>query len=318
MVSTLPTPPPEPPSFTSRHVLDPELRRIARVLPRTFALNRGLRVQRALVDFLGGMGERADVAQERVDDHVTVRIHRPAGRTGQSPVLLWLHGGGMVTGRARQDDPFCRRLAHLVGVTVVAVDYRLAPEHPYPVPLKDCYAALTWVARQTWADPARIAVAGGSAGGGLAAALSFEARDRGEVDLAAAALVYPMLDDRTPRVRTGRPRIMWSESDNLKAWAWYLDGADPELVAPARRTDLSGLPPTWIGCGSLDMFLEESSDYARRLEAADVVTRLEIASGAFHAFDQFAPDAAVTLRFFASLHGHLREHLIPTADDARS
>src|SRR5205807_9289399 len=127
---------------------------------------------------------------------VGVRLHRPAAAGQPGPALLWIHGGGYVIGNAKQDDRMCRRFAREVGVTVAAVDYRLAPEHPYPAPLEDCYAALTWLAGLPAVDPSRVAIGGASAGGGVAAALALLARDRGEVTPSAPLLAYPMADGR--------------------------------------------------------------------------------------------------------------------------
>ena len=172
---------------------------------------------------------------------VRVRIHRPAGIDEPGPAMLWIHGGGMVMGNAAQEDAFCRKLANFTDVTVAAVDHRLAPEHPYPTPLEDCYWALRWLARQTWVDSTRIAVGGASAGGGFSAAAAQLAHDRGDVKLRLQMLVYPMLDDRTGANGDGG-RVMWSADDNQLAWQWYLAGADPTAAVPARRTDLSGLP----------------------------------------------------------------------------
>jgi acetyl esterase/lipase len=219
--------------------------------------------------------------------------------------LLWIHGGGTIMGTAVQDDKFCRKLSRVTGVAVAAVEYRVAPEHPYPTPLEDCHAALQWLARQSWVDPDRLAVGGASAGGNFAAALAQRAHDRNDIKLAYQLLVYPMLDDRTGANGDGAKRIMWTEDDNQRAWKWYLNGADPTEAAPARREDLSGLPPTWIGVGTLDLFYPECQDYARRLREAGVPVHEEIVPGAFHAFDLIADKAPISVNFFASQRDHL-------------
>lgn len=287
---------------------DPELRTLARVLPKGYSLHRGLRVPRALMTLAGRFGRVHGVEVARVNRDVTVRIHRPPDTSRPGPALLWIHGGGACMGSAAQEDPFCRRLVNATGITVVAVDHRLAPEDPYPAPLEDCYAALLWLSRQPWVDPARIAVGGASAGGGFTAAVTQLARDRGDVDLALQLLVYPMLDDRAP-AETGR-RVMWTARDNHIAWQWYLGGADPETAVPARRTDLSGLPPAWIGVGSRDLFYGECRAYAERLRDAGVPVHEEIAAGGFHAFDLIAPKASISQRFFASQCRALRAGLV--------
>ncbi len=226
---------------------------------------------------------------------------------GTSTLTGTLHWtGGTIMGTAAQEDGFCRKMMNFNDIAVVAVDHRLAPEHPYPTPLEDCYAALLWLARQPWVDAKRIAVGGASAGGGFTAALAFLARDRGEVAPASQLLTYPMLDDRT---RDSTRRVMWAGSDNRLAWQWYLGAADPATAVPARRTDLAGLPPAWIGVGSLDLFYDECVDYAARLQDAGVTARLHVAEGAFHAFDMIVPDASVSQRFFAGQCRALRDAL---------
>lgn len=304
-------------AFTSRHALNPDLRKAARFLPRGYALQRGLKVQRALMHVMGNAGRIRDVPVAAVDEHVTVRLHRPAGLALPAPALLWIHGGGTLMGHAAQDDKYLRKLSRLAGVAIAAVDHRLAPEHPYPIPVEDCYAALLWLAKQPWVDPDRVAVGGASAGGHFAAAVAQRARDRKDVRLAYQMLVYPMLDDRTGASRDGPKRLMWTETDNQLAWQWYLDGADPGEAVPARRADLSALPPTWIGVGTLDLFYPECLEYARRLRDAGVPVHEEIAPGAFHAFDQIASKAPVSVRFFDSQCAHLRAALAGSGADPR-
>jgi len=216
-------------AFTSRQALDPDLRNVARFLPRGHALHRGYKAQRAVMRLLGNAGRLRNVPVIAVNEHVKVRLHRPTGLPVRGPALLWIHGGGTIMGTAVQDDKFCRKLSHLTGIAVAAVEHRLAPEHPYPTPVEDCYAALLWLARQPWVDPDRIAVGGASAGGHFAAAVAQRAHDRKEVKLAYQMLVYPMLDDRTGANGDGVKRIMWTENDNQLAWKWYLNGQGADL-----------------------------------------------------------------------------------------
>ncbi len=293
-------------AFTSGQALHPSLRRVARFLPRGYALHRGFKLQRRLMHLLGNGGRIREIPVAAVNEHVTVRLHRPAGLPDRAPALLWIHGGGTIMGHAAQDDKFLRKLSHLTGIAVAAVEHRLAPEHPYPTPVEDCYAALLWLARQPWVDPDRVAVGGASAGGHFAAAVAQRAHDRNEVKLAFQMLVYPMLDDRTGANDGGPKRIMWTASDNQLAWQWYLNGADPIEAVPARREDLSGLPPAWIGVGTLDLFYKECLEYGRRLREAGVTVHEEIVLGAFHAFDQIADKAPISVNFFASQCEHLR------------
>ena len=240
---------------------------------------------------------------------VGVRLHRPAGVDQPGAALLWLHGGGYIIGTAQQDDALCRRFTRELGITVAAVDYRLAPEHPYPAPLEDCYSALTWLAGLPAVDPARVAIGGASAGGGLAAALALLAHDRGEVTPALQLLAYPMLDDRSGS-RPDNPKYrLWGPKSNRFGWKAYLGTADPKVAVPARRDDLSGLAPAWIGVGTNDLLHDEDVDYAGRLAAAGVPCRVEVVNGAFHGFDQVVPKAGVSQSFFASQCASLRTAL---------
>jgi acetyl esterase/lipase len=299
-------------AFTARQALDPGLRKVARLVPRGNALYSGYKFQRGLMNLIGNAGRLRHVPVAAVNEHVTVRLHRPPGLPDRAPAMLWIHGGGTIMGHAAQDDKYLRKLSHLTGVAVAAVEHRLAPEHPYPTPVEDCYAALLWLARQPWVDPDRIAVGGASAGGHFAAAVAQRAHDRDEIKLSFQLLVYPMLDDRTGAGCNGPRRIMWTETDNQLAWRWYLNGADPKEAAPARREDLSGLAPAWIGVGTLDLFYQECLEYARRLREAGVPAHEEIAPGAFHAFDQIADGAPISVKFFASQCDHLRNALAVT------
>lgn len=230
----------------------------------------------------------------------------PAGEAG--PAWLYIHGGGMILGSAEMSEPNVAGLASQSGVPILSVDYRLAPEHPHPTPVEDCYAALTHLhdhASELGVDPGRIGVAGDSAGGGLAAALSLLARDRGGPAIAFQLLVYPMLDDRTvvpdPAIA---PYATWTYDDNLTGWAALLgddrSGPDHPVVAvPARAGDLRGLPPAYIEVGELDIFRDEDIEYASRLRAAGVSAELHVHPGAPHAFEGFAPQAAVSRRAVA-------------------
>ena len=215
--------------------------------------------------------------------------------------LLWIHGGGYLLGSTEQDDALCRRYVQRLGITVAAVRYRLAPEHPYPIPLEDCYRVLTWLAGLPGVDADRIAIGGASAGGGLTAALSFLARDRGEVSPALQVLSYPMLDYRTVGPDLEKPGFrLWNARSNRFGWTSYLGGADPAVAVPARRTDLVGLAPAWLGVGTLDLFCAEDLAYAARLNAAGVECEVHEVPGAFHGFDGLAPKAAVSQAYFDS------------------
>jgi acetyl esterase/lipase len=283
----------------------PDLRNAARLLPRGGIGARTLRPIRLLTGLQARTATKS-VEVQRVAA-VSVRVHRPALSKKTQPALLWIHGGGMVIGTAAQDDAICRRFSQELGILVAAVDYRLAPEHPFPVPLHDCYDALLWLARQPEVDTTRIAVGGASAGGGLAAALALLTHRGGEVPLAFQLLTYPMLDDRTAtRPDDGaRKRRLWSNASNRFGWLSYLgqapggDGVDG-LAAPARVDDLAHLPPAWIGVGTADLFYEEDLAYAERLTAAGVACEVNVVQGAFHGFDAVRPKAGVSETFRAS------------------
>lgn len=238
-----------------------------------------------------------------------VRLFRPAGVTEPAPALLWMHGGGYLIGNARQDDALCRRFSTRLGITVASVQYRLAPEHPYPAPLEDCYSALRWLAGLPSVDSRRVAIGGASAGGGLAAALALLARDRAETRPAFQLLVYPMLDDRSSATADNPNYRLWNPRSNHFGWTAYLGGADPRVAVPGRRTDLSGLPPAWIGVGTNDLFHDEDLAYAERLRAAGVHCDVDVVSGAFHGFDLWRPKAEVSQRFFAEQCESLRAAL---------
>src|SRR5215218_4785094 len=177
----------------TEHPFNPQLR-AARFLPRTIINARTLPTLRLLTK-LTSRARRPDAQVVSVDADVSVHVFRPASARPRSPALMWIHGGGMVLGDAAQDSGFCRRIADQLNIVVVSVEYRRAPEHPFPMPLEDCYTALQWLARQPDIDPARIAVGGASAGGGLAAALALLAKERGEIRPVLQLLSYPMLDD---------------------------------------------------------------------------------------------------------------------------
>jgi acetyl esterase/lipase len=252
---------------------------------------------------------------------VRVRVYRPRDANAATPALLWIHGGGMIAGNHLMDERSNANFTATLGITVVSVQYRLAPEHPAPAPLDDCFTALTWMhvnASEQRIDPARIAIGGASAGGGLAAALVLRAHDEGVVAPVMQLLLYPMLDDRTV-LRTDLDTSMvrgWTTGSNRFAWGAYL-GQSPGAVdvspyaAPARRNDLTGLPPAWIGVGTFDLFFAEDTDYATRLDHSSVDVQLDIIEGAFHGFDALFPKKDVSRAFWQSQAAALRQALSP-------
>jgi acetyl esterase/lipase len=235
---------------------------------------------------------------------VRVLTYQRADRSGPTGALLWIHGGGLVMGIAEQDHATCSRFADELGIMVVSVDYRLAPEHPFPAGLDDCFAALRWMhtmATDLDIDPSRIAVGGGSAGGGLAACVAQMAVDHGDTPVCFQLLQYPMLDDRTA-LRRDVDALVWSAGSNRFAWGAYLGHpVQIEEVRPyasaARRIDMAGLPPAWIGVGSIDLFHDEDVEYARRLQEGGVPCELHIEPGMYHAAELFAPGSAAMAGF---------------------
>ncbi|MEZ5342659.1 MAG: alpha/beta hydrolase [Acidimicrobiales bacterium] len=243
---------------------------------------------------------------------VRVKVYRRNGVTNDVPGLYWIHGGGMVLGSADRDDPRCAWLASKLGIVVASVDYRLAPEHPYPAPMDDCYSGLSWFASNASAlgvDSARLAIGGASAGAGLAAGLALLARDLKAPAICFQLLIYPMIDDTntTPSSYDIIDDRVWNRAANIVGWESYVGGLDdiPIYAAPARADDLSGLPPAYVSVGTLDMFLDEDISYARKLLASGVPTELHVYPGAFHGSNGLVPKAALTRRWIADEHAAL-------------
>ncbi|CAL9280076.1 alpha/beta hydrolase [Streptomyces sp. SudanB182_2057] len=236
-------------------------------------------------------------------DDITVSVIARRDRQGLGPGIYHTHGGGMVAGH--RFSGLLQVLPWVVehDAVLVTVEYRLAPEHPDPFPVEDCYAGLLWMADQAaelGIDPARIMIAGASAGGGLAAGTALLARDRKGPRLIGQVLVYPMLDDRDRTVSSGQfdGVGVWDRESNRVGWTALLGerrGTNDVSVyaAPARATDLTGLPPAFIDCGSAEVFRDEDVAYASALWAAGVQAELHVWPGGFHGFDLTAPHTAL-------------------------
>ena len=282
-------------------IVDPELRAATLKAPK---LNLENPVMLKLVGVGSAImpGKRVEGVERRIvrERGLKLRVYVPDNPSGAG--LLWIHGGGLVLGAAAMDDVLCGETARQTGVTIVSVDYRLAPRHPYPAAIDDAHAAWLWMQRrlnELGLDADRIAIGGQSAGGGLAASLVQRVHDEGGT-IAAQWLFCPMLDDRTAvdRALDGVDHFVWSNRSNLVGWSSYLGSAIgsaalPPYAAAARRDDLTGLPPTWMYTSDIELFHDEDLAYAQRLESAGVDTTLEIVSGAPHGFEAWAADSVL-------------------------
>lgn len=253
---------------------------------------------------------------------IQLRIYTPGSLKTPAPALLWIHGGGYIIGNPKMDDYNCSFFATELGIMVFYVDYRLAPEYPFPIPLEDCYSALAWMSSADGEfniDPNRLAIAGESAGAGLAASLAQLAYDRGDIRPIFQLLIYPMLDDRSAVRGDLRQKKYkaWDQKSNRFGWESYLGtecGLEnlPPYAVPSRREDLSGLPPAWIGVGTLDLFHDEVIEYAQRLTNSNVDCELVVVPGAFHSFDVFAPRAPIVRDFQKSQIAASKKYLTPS------
>ncbi|WP_032389300.1 alpha/beta hydrolase [Rhodococcoides fascians] len=240
------------------------------------------------------------------DGHtVSVRITGPATVTsGPLPIVVEMHGGGFALGSAASNDASNAGLATALPCVVVAVDYRLAPEFPYPASVRDCVTAVRWAvdaAGSIGGDPGRIGLLGTSAGACLAACTALELRDSGGPRLAMQALIEPALDDRadSPSMQQGVDAVFWNTGNAILSWQHYLGGRVPDgHTSPARRQDLESLPPTYLTVNELDPLRDQGIDYARRLLAAGTRVEFHCWPGAFHGFTMF--DTALSRRTRAS------------------
>jgi len=249
------------------------------------------------------------------DGDVKAYIYRKS-RTANQPALLWIHGGGYILGNAQ--DERARVIADTCDCTVVSVDYRLAPEHPFPAGPNDCYAVLTWMNEQAHVldiDPGRIVVGGASAGAGMAAGVALMNRDKANFPLKLQLLLYPMIDN-LHATASGKleNHPVWNQSTSFNAWDMYLDGTPGDKASPyaaaSRAKDLAGLPPAYICVGATDLFCDEDVAYARRLDAAGVSCELAVFPGVYHAAESFAPGAKVSKRLNASYLAALKDAFV--------
>lgn len=294
---------------------DPELIEPLKLAPQLGTLTKEILLQhRAIVNSVTTIETKIN---DPAISHEEQSIPGPSGNTvdvsilrsrtsssGLSPGILYMHGGGMMIGNKLLGIEQTFEWVKQLDAVVISVEYRLAPDHPSPAALDDCYAALKYVnenAKGLGIDAGKIIVAGHSAGGGLAAGVALLARDRDGPELFAQCLIYPMLDDRgiTSSSKQFMDEGTWSGKNNIQAWEWYIPGhltADEVSIyaSPSRAKDLSGLPQTWIDVGGAETFRDENVAYATQLAADGVSAELHVWPGAWHSFDVVAPNAAVT------------------------
>ncbi len=293
-----------------KRIYDPAVEEIAALFPR-LDVSDPLGARATLNEFLEALSSQG--FERPVDEHieeiertipgpdgapeVPIRIYMPKERSEPGPGFVNFHGGGFFLGDLEIEHPRCLFMAAEAGAVSVGVDYRLAPENPFPAGVEDCYAALQWVvenAAELKIDPARIAIGGSSAGGNLTAAVALMARDRGGPDVAFQMLIYPVTDDRceTASMKDGADLYIWDYQNSLDMWDLYIGGDRSEVspyAAPARARDLSGLPPAYVMTCEHDPLRDEAIIYAMRLMAAGVPVELHNYPGTVHGFDLLTP-----------------------------
>ena len=279
----------------------------------------------------GGFNSISDIAQRRafvgqllvepeLDKNVTmenrlipgpagelkIRIYQAKESKKPAPAVVYIHGGGMILGGIEVEAATTQMLCAETGATVISVDYRKAPEFPYPCGPDDCYSAAKWVfdnASELGIDVKNIGIYGSSAGGGLALAVVLMARDRKTMNFKYMLPIYPMIDDRNETSSTHEVTEIgiWDRSGNIEAWNWYLGGKPADsYAAPARAADLTGLPPAFIDVGALDAFRDEDAEFALRLLKSGVACEFRVYPGAYHGSEIFAPEADLSKRIVAS------------------
>lgn len=309
------------------YIVDPEYLPMMGFIPRldvsdaeaARALVRSMRAGDPMAAVPAGVVVDSRIAPADDGSDIDLVVFRPEHRSEQPvPAIAYFHGGGFVFGDASTDVRVPSALAADLGVVVVSVNYRLAPEYPFPTPFNDCFDALTWIAgdNDLGIDPARIVVAGISAGAGLAAAVTLKSRDVGGPAVRFQALDSPVLDDRlrTASATAYTDSPLWNRQNAIDSWHHYL-GADvdrnqmSEYAAPARARDLAGLPPAYIAVSSFDPLRDEGIDYAQRLTQAGVPTELQLSPGTFHGSSGVFPQTAISQRINADYTAAIRRAL---------
>ncbi|GAB3204286.1 alpha/beta hydrolase [Nocardia tengchongensis] len=318
----------------ARPALDPELAALLGVMPLIPEITPEILTQlrrlpsTPIEELLGTRAvDRREVVVAATDGaDIALTILSPVDARAAAPCVYWMHGGGMIMGDRYSQLDIPLEWLDATGAIVVTVDYRLAPEHPGTIPVEDCYRGLCWIAEHSdelGIDPARIVVAGTSAGGGLAAGITLMARDLGGPAILAQILSCPMLDhgnaSTSSRQYSGEPAV-WTRETNAFAWNAVLAELPtdriPAYVSPSSADDLSGLPPTYIDAGSAEVFRDEDVDYATRIWAAGGQAELHVWAGGCHGFDSLFPHAELAVAARRTRTDWLARILNPTGAQA--
>ena len=260
-----------------------------------------------------------DYVESKYDSYrIPIRIYRPLGGLRSQGVIFSIHGGGMVMGSIADDDGNAARLCLELGITVIALDYRLAPEHPFPIPVEDCFSVASWIldnGREIGVDLTKSLIYGGSAGGGLAIATAMALRDRVNENFTAVIAPYPMLDYRNSLPSTHRILDLgaWDRSANIDSWRWYLGDDDPSEVhpyaSPLHAKDLTGLPEIFIDVGDADLFVDEDIQMVARLIESGNSVEFHCYPGAYHACELFAPEAELSTSIWRARFEFMRKRV---------
>ena len=248
---------------------------------------------------------------------IKLRVYTPKNTLKTNPGIYYIHGGGMIIGSIQGEEGNAIALALELNAIVVSVEYRLAPENPYPAAVEDCYSGLIWMAKNSKKlkiDSERIAIYGGSAGGGLTIATSMMARDNNFPKVCFQMPLYPMIDDRNISFSSHQITNVgiWDREANIEAWNWYLGGKEAnEYAAPARAKYLNNLPPTFIDVGDADLFRDEDIQFVKNLIQAGVETEFHLYPGAFHGSEILAPEATLSKKIWKTRYDALNKALYP-------